>query len=78
MVEQLEDYKSIRDKYPKFTEFAPVLLESLAEEASTVRSQTAVMRTMLWGAFGLGAAVLFLAYRRRKAQDMSRVEESDC
>lgn len=72
VVEQLEDYMSSRNKYPKFTDFAPVLLESLAQEASVVRSQTAVKRALLWGAVGLGAVVLFLTYRHRKAQDMNR------
>ena len=69
VVEQLEDYLSGRDQYPKFTDFAPVLLERLAGEVSEVHYQLSVTRAVLWSVFGLGAVAVVLIWRRRKVSN---------
>ncbi len=60
---------SARDRYPKFTDFAPVLLDRLAGEASQVHYQLSVTRAVLWSVFGLGAVAVLMIWRRRKVSN---------
>ena len=68
IVEQLEEYATNRDTYPKFTDFIPVLLDRLAEQAQSIQARMTTTRVVLFvAALAVLAGVWFIYRKRRSA-----------
>ncbi len=66
VVKQLEEYRTNRDRYPKLTDFIPVLLDRLSRESQKARSDILLTQVVLWSVLGLGVFSAVLAYRRHR------------
>ena len=65
VVERLEEYAANRDKYLRFTDYVPVLLEQLAEEAKVVQGRTTNSRITLCVLAALGLVGAWFLVRRK-------------
>ena len=85
--EALQDYAANRDKYPKFTDFVPVLLQRMAAKQPSTGAQKALETARFWVTFAwsmvalrwaviilLVALILWRAARIRKESEDRKVE----